>query len=137
MLPPILFAVLPKIIALLDTYLNSLKDILDGNREAVKNSAPLSSTFEVAPVTNESSVIPEEQPINLHPTNPEGGFWGERDASGHDPPTLFLRIKHDLPALPVQLVEAPLEQALRMFIWCAVVRDGQQDDDAIVVPPNA
>ena len=113
MLPPILFAVLPKIIALLDTYLNSLKDILDGNREAVKNSALPSSTFEVAPVTNESSVMPEEQPINLHPTSPQGGFWGERDASGLDPPTFFLRIKHDLPALPVQLVEAPLEQASR------------------------
>ena len=109
MLPPILFAVLPKIIALLDTYLNSLKDILDGNREAVKNSAPPSSTFKVAPITDESSVIPEERPINLRPTNPEGGFWGERDASGLDPPTLFLRIKHDLPALSVRLDEASLE----------------------------
>jgi hypothetical protein len=33
-LPPILLAVLPKIIALLDTHLNLLKDILDGEREA-------------------------------------------------------------------------------------------------------
>ena len=112
MIPPILFAVLPKIIALLDTYLNSLKDIRNGNREAVKNSAPSSSPFEVAPIANESSVIPKERPINLRPTNPEGGFWGERDASGLDPPTLFLRIKHDLPALPVQLVEASSKQAL-------------------------
>jgi hypothetical protein len=110
---PILLAVLPKIIALLDTYLNSLKDILDGNREVVKNSAPPSSPFEVAPITNESSVIPEERPINLHPTNPESGFWGKGDAAGLDPPTLFLHIKHDLLALPVQLVEAPLKQVLR------------------------
>jgi hypothetical protein len=112
-IPPILFAVLPKIIALLDTYLNSLRDILDGNREAVKNSAPPSSPFEVAPIANESSVIPKERPINLCPTNPGGRFWGERDASGLDPPTLFLRVKHDLPALPVQLVEAPSERASR------------------------
>ena len=113
MLPPILFAVLPKIIALLDTYLNSLKDILNGNREALKNSAPPSSSFKVAPIMDEFSVIPEERPINMRPTNPESGFWGERDASGLDPPTLFLHIKHDLPALPVHLVEASLERASR------------------------
>ena len=110
MLLPILFTVLPKIITLLDTYLDSLKDILDGNRKAVKNPAPPSGPFEVAPITNESSMIPKERPINLRSTNPESGFWGERDASGLDLPTLFLRIKHDLPALPVQLVEAPLER---------------------------
>ena len=113
MLLPILFTVLPKIITLLDTYLDSLKDILDGNRKAVKNPAPPSGPFEVAPITNESSMIPKERPINLRSTNPESGFWGERDASGLDLPTLFLRIKHDLPALPVQLVETPLEQTSR------------------------
>lgn len=112
-LPPILLAVLPKIITLLDADFNSLKDIFDGDGETLKNSAPPGRLFQVAPVVNESSVIPKERPINLHPMNPESGFWGKGDAAGLDPPTLFLRIKHDLPALPVQLVEAPLEQALR------------------------
>ena len=113
MLPPILFAVLSKTVALFDTYFNSLKDILDGNREAVKNSAPPSSPFEVAPITNESSVIPKERPVDLHPTDPEGGLGGERDASRFYPSTFLLRVQHDLPALPVQLVEAPPEGALR------------------------
>ena len=111
MLPPILLAMLPKIITLLDADFNSLKDIFDGDGEALKNSAPPGHSFQVTPVANESSMIPKERPINLRSTNPESGFWGERDASGLDLPTLFLRIKHDLPALPVQLVEAPLEQA--------------------------
>ena len=60
MLPPILLAMLPKIITLLDADFNSLKDIFDGDGEALKNSAPPGHSFQVTPVANESSMIPKE-----------------------------------------------------------------------------
>jgi hypothetical protein len=74
--------------------------------------------FQVAPVANESLVIPKEQPVDLHPTDPEGGLRGERDASRFYPSTFLLRVQHDLLALPVQLVENPPERASR--VTCGV-----------------
>ena len=81
MLPPILLAMLPKIITLLDADFNSLKDIFDGDGEALKNSAPPGHSFQVTPVANESSMIPKERLVDLRPTDPEGGLRGEWDAS--------------------------------------------------------
>jgi hypothetical protein len=112
-LPPILLAVLPKVITLLDADFNLLKDIFDGDGEALKNSAPPGRLFQVALVADASFVIPKERPVDLRPTDPKGGLGGERDASRFYPSTFLLRVQHDLPALPVQLVEAPPEGALR------------------------
>jgi hypothetical protein len=104
MLPPILLAMLPKIITLLDADFNSLKDIFDGDGEALKNSAPPGHSFQVTPVANESSMIPKERLVDLRPTDPEGGLRGEWDASRFYLSTFLLRVQHNLPALPVQLV---------------------------------
>jgi hypothetical protein len=86
-----------------------------GNRdgEAIRNPAPARSLLEVSPISDQSKVVPKEQPVHQGATNPQGSFRGDRNMSRLYPPADFLRVLHQLFALTVNLVDPATELPLR------------------------
>jgi hypothetical protein len=77
-----------------------------GNRdgEAIRNPAPACSLLEVSPISDQSEVVPKEQPVHQGATNPQGSFRGERNITVN-----LVSPATELPLRPTPLV-CPAEE---------------------------
>jgi hypothetical protein len=94
-------AMLPKVVALIDTGLEAEVYFLNGEGHGVQDIALPCHLLEVALVLDPSCMILEEGLIDLHPTNPQRCFWGEWNPTRLYLATFLLRIMHILPKLLV------------------------------------
>ncbi len=65
-------------------YLKDLEvksDLPEGDSQWVNNAAPLCRALHIPSIPNFDSMVSKNGAIDLRPTNPFGGFWGEWDAA--------------------------------------------------------
>jgi hypothetical protein len=94
--PLIILSVLPEVFALTNTGLETEEDLLDGEREGVRDVTASGRSFQVALVPDSASMELEQGSVDLGSPNPEGCPWRERDATRLDLTACFLRIVHVL-----------------------------------------
>jgi hypothetical protein len=79
--PPIILSVLPEVFALANTGLEMEEDLLDGERERVRDVTVSGRSFQVAPVLDSASMELEQGLVDLGSPNPEGCLWRKRDVT--------------------------------------------------------
>jgi hypothetical protein len=69
---------------LANTGLEMEEDLLDGEREGIRDVTVSGQSFQVAPVPDSASMELEQGSVDLGSPNPEGCLWRERDATRLD-----------------------------------------------------
>jgi hypothetical protein len=94
--PPIILSVLSEVFSLANTGLEMEEDLLDGEREGVRDVTASGRLFQVAPFPDSASMELEQGLVDVGSPNPEGCLWREWDVTRLDLTAFFLHIAHVL-----------------------------------------